>query len=126
MKIVYEFAERWYDLRDRYLSKLNKFMIQSFQASVISLSLAWACAMWMYLLSPLTPPLPYEGLPLFLQGWISYLVVGYWYCFFIMKASATFLLITVICLIYVIGVFPIITNHMSCPGNWRNYEIPQI
>ncbi|OXA37825.1 hypothetical protein Fcan01_27394 [Folsomia candida] len=123
-RFILQYQERWYDLKDPYLLKLNTYMIQSFQALAISLSLAWTFAMWMYLWAPLTPPLPYEGLPSFLQGWISYLVVGYWYCFLIMKASATIVLTAIITLIYIICLFPIITNHLRAdvPVLSRNFE----
>ncbi|OXA42418.1 hypothetical protein Fcan01_22878 [Folsomia candida] len=111
-RFINEYQRRWYNSEDQYLTKLNKYATLSFYFTWISVTSCWFCVIWLYVVAPLTAPFPYEALPSFFQGWIAYLVIGYWYCFLMMRIWATFGFIMVIVLIYIICLFPIITNHL--------------
>ncbi|OXA54323.1 hypothetical protein Fcan01_11455 [Folsomia candida] len=110
--------------KDSYLIKLNKYATLTFYLSAIAVIFTWICGTWMYLIAPSTAPFPYEGLPSYCQGWIAYLLIGYWYSFQVLRILTNFAFPTISIILYVICLFPLITNHLRAdlPTLSRKFE----
>lgn len=82
--------------------------------------------MLVYLVTPLTAQMPYEALPPNWQGWVAYLLIGYWFSQLARRVCVIFFFMVISVLIYVICLHPIIKSDLRSDEPLRFEEVQNL